>query len=65
MSVTATPPEPEEEEESLLHWQTAASLRGDVHWDEQSPDGEESEEGLGVTEGGDVVKLCGNSGPLL
>lgn len=52
-SETARPPkpghslkEPEEEEESLLHWQTAAvtiSLRADVGWDEQSTDEEESE----------------------
>ena len=57
-SETTTPSEPEyskeeheEVKESLLRWQTAASLR-DVHWDEQRTDGEseeESEEELEMT----------------
>ena len=53
---TAIPSEPErslkgeleEEEESLLDQQMAVSLWGYVHWDEQSTDGEESEEELEV-----------------
>ena len=58
-SETATPPEPghplkepEESEGSVLHWQTAAvtaCLRADVRWDEQSTDGEGSEEDLEMT----------------
>ena len=64
-SKTATPPEPEcslkEELEEEEHWQVTASLREDVHWVEQSTDGEESEESE-MTEGEDNVELCGNSG---
>ena len=36
--------------------------RAEVHWDEASADGEESEEGLEMTEGEDNVELGGNSG---
>ena len=54
-SDTAAPPEAgyslkeelEEEEEFLLHPRTAA--RAEVHWDEASTDGEESEGELEVT----------------
>ena len=50
----------EEEEESLLHPQTAAATAGaEVHWDEESTDGEEPEEEL---EGEDYVELNGKSG---
>ena len=45
----------EEEEESL-------TARAEVHWDEASTDGEESEEELEMTEGEDNVELSGNSG---
>ena len=48
-------------EESLLHLQTAAAIaRAEVHWDDASSDGEESEEELEMTEGEDNVKLSGN-----
>ena len=48
----------EEEEESLLHSQTAmaTATRAEVHWDEASTDGEESEEGLEMTEGEDDME---------
>ena len=50
------------EEESLLHPQTAAATaRGEVHWDEESTDGAESEEELEMTEGENNVELSGNS----
>ena len=68
-SKTATPPEPgcslkgdlEVEVESLLHRQTAASLRKDAQWDEQSTDRGGAEEELEMTEGADNVEFCGNS----
>ena len=36
--------------------------RAEVHWDEASTDGEESEEELEMTEDEDNVELSGNSG---
>ena len=36
--------------------------RAEVHWDEASTDGEESEEELKMTEGEDNVELDGNLG---
>ena len=57
------PFELEEKEESLLRLQTAtAAARAEVHWDEASTDGEESDEELGMTKGEDNVELSGNSG---
>ena len=38
------------------------TARAEVHWDEASTDGEESEAGLEMTEGEDNVELSGNSG---
>ena len=49
-----------EEEESLLHWRTAARI--EVHWDEVSMDGEGSEEKPETTEDEDNVEVGGNSG---
>ena len=53
----------EKEEGFLLRPQTAtANARAEVHWDEASTDGEESEEGLEMTEVEDNVELSGNLG---
>ena len=53
----------EEEKESLLHLQAATTTaRAEIHWDEASTDGEESDEELGMTKGEDNVELSGNSG---
>ena len=56
-------PELEEEEEYLLHSDTAAATaRKEVHWDETSTGGEESKEELEMIEGEGNVELSGNSG---
>ena len=47
----------------MLHPQTAAATaRGEVHWDEESTVGVESEEELEMTEGEDNVELSGKPG---
>lgn len=64
-SKTTTPPDPgyslkeelEGGEESFLHCQTASGLRADVHWDEQSTDGKESEEELEMARAEDNVEF--------
>ena len=57
-SETAALPEAEELEEV----EESLPTRAEVHWDEASTDGEESEEELEMTEGEDNVELDGNSG---
>ena len=44
----------------MRKWRNPCLL--EVHWDEASTDGEESEEELEMTEGEDNVELDGNSG---
>ena len=57
-SETAALPEAEELEEV----EESLPARAEVHWDEASTEGEESEEELEMTEGEDNVELGGNLG---
>ena len=62
---TAAPPEAlklEEEEESLLHPQAAAATAGaEVHWDEASPVGEESENDRGREHNSGLCAMTGDA----
>ena len=59
-SETAALPEAEELEEV----EESLPARAEVHWDEASTDGEESEEELEMTEGKDNVELGGSNSGL-
>ena len=61
-SEPAAPPEAGYYLEELEEEGESLTARAEVHWDEASTDGEESEEGLEMTEGEDNVELSGNSG---
>ena len=63
---TPLPPPPSEttalpEAVELEGVEESLPARAEVHWDEASTDGEESEEELEMTEGEDNVELDGNS----